>query len=357
MRMKETLPGKCNLNVLEQDFGYIGEHTLYELCNYGELPSIAYYNDNSGSLVSTLIGVGGHCQFYHDGTDGGHYWDCYIYPDGSTWNNFKFYWPSPATVECFYPHRFTFTYNYNMGDANMDDAINVLDLQTTLNYSNNQGGGLFNFYAADTYGPDDDINVQDIVATVNILLAQESTQQAAARAYGDAIASEKEACISVEDGQIVLYSTKPVAALDLYIAGIEPQHLTWNTENMGFATATAAQQNGTHAIIYSLMPREIEAGRTVLATFDAGKALRIASATLSDSNARTISVGNVVPTGIGKLNGNAAANWSITNVAGTTIMSGTHATEADILKKAKGQQLNGVFIINMDGEKRKIVIK
>ena len=38
-------------------------------------------------------------------------------------------------------------------------------------------------------------------------------------------------------------------------------------------------------------------------------------------------------------------------------MSGTHATEADILKKAKGQQLNGVFIINMDGEKRKIVIK
>ena len=357
MPMKETLPGRCNLNVLGQDFGYIGEHTLYELCNYGELPSIAYYNDNSGSLVSTLIGVDGVCKFAHDGTDGGHYWDSYIYPDGSTWNNFKFYWPSPATVECAWPHRFTFTYNYNMGDANMDDAINVLDLQTTLNYSNNQGGGLFNFYAADTYGPDDDINVQDIVAIVNILLAQESTQQAAARAYGDAIASEKEACISVEDGQIVLYSTKPVAALDLYIAGIEPQHLTWNTENMGFATATVAQQNGTHAIIYSLMPREIEAGRTVLATYNAEAAPRIASSVLSDSNARTISVGNVVPTGIGKLNGNAAANWSITNVAGATIMSGTNATEADILKKAKGQQLNGVFIINMDGAKRKIVIK
>lgn len=357
MPMKETLPGRCNINVLGQDFGYIGEHTLYELCNYGELPSIAYYNDNSGSLVSTLIGVDGVCKFAHEGTNGGHYWDCYIYPDGGTWNNFKFYWPSPAIVECAWPHRFTFTYNYNMGDANMDDAINVLDLQTTLNYSNNQGGGLFNFYAADTYGPDDDINVQDIVATVNILLAQESTQQAAARAYGDAIASEKEACISVEDGQIVLYTTKPVAALDLHIAGIEPQLLTWNTENMGFATATAAQQNGTHAIIYSLMPREIEAGRTVLATYNAEAAPRIASSVLSDSNARTISVGNVVPTGIGKLNGNAAANWSITNVAGTTLMSGTNATEADILKKAKGQQLNGVFIINMDGEKRKIVIK
>ena len=359
MPMKETLPSRCNLNVLEQDFGYIGEHTLYELCNYGELPSIAYYNDNSGSLVSTLIGVDGVCKFAHDGTDGGHYWDCYIYPDGSTWNNFKFYWPSPATVECAWPHRFTFTYKYEMGDANMDDKIDVLDLQTTLNYSNNQGGGLFNFYAADTYGPDDDINVQDIVATVNILLAQEGSQSqpATARAFGDAVASETEACVSVEDGQVVLYTTKPVAALDLHIAGIDPQQLNWNTEDMGFATATVAQTNGTHAIIYSLLPREIEAGRTVLATFNAENAPRIASTVLSDSNASRINVGNVVPTGIGKLNGKAAANWSITNVAGATIMSGTNATEADILKKAKSQQLKGVFIINMDGAKRKTVIK
>ena len=357
--LKGTLPSRCNLNVLEQDFGYIGEHTLYELCNYGELPSIAYYNDDSGSLVSTLIGVNGVCKFAHNGTNGGHYWDCYIHPDGSAWNNFKFYWPSPATVECQWPHRFTFTYTYEMGDANMDDNVDVLDLQSTLNSSNGQEYGLFNFYAADTYGPDDDINVQDIVATVNILLAQEGSQSqpATARAFGDAVASETEACVSVEDGQVVLYTTKPVAALDLHIAGIEPQQLNWNTEDMGFATATVAQANGTHAIIYSLLPREIEAGRTVLATFNAENAPRIASAVLSDSNASRINVGNVVPTGIGKLNGNAAANWSITNVAGATIMSGTNATEADILKKAKSQQLKGVFIINMDGAKRKTVIK
>ena len=359
MPLKGTLPGRCNLNVLEQDFGYIGEFTLYELCNYGGLPGIAYYNSYSGSLVSTLIGVDGVCKFAHGGTDGGHYWDCYIYPDGSARNNFKFYWPSPATVECQWPHRFTFTYTYEMGDANMDDNVDVLDLQSTLNSSNGQEYGLFNFYAADTYGPDDDINVQDIVATVNILLAQEGSQSqpATARAFGDAVASETEACVSVEDGQVVLYTTKPVAALDLHIAGIEPQQLNWNTEDMGFATATVAQANGTHAIIYSLLPREIEAGRTVLATFNAENAPRIASAVLSDSNASRINVGNVVPTGIGKLNGNAAANWSITNVAGATIMSGTNATEADILKKAKSQQLKGVFIINMDGAKRKTVIK
>ncbi len=131
-----SLPVGCTLNVKEQDFGYIGEHTLYELCQYGGLPNIAYYNSDNGTFASTLIGVDGMCQFYHEGTDGGQYWDCYIYADGSTHNNFKFYWQSPTIVECYRPHRFTFTYKYEMGDANMDDALNVLDLQTTLNYSN-----------------------------------------------------------------------------------------------------------------------------------------------------------------------------------------------------------------------------
>ena len=359
MPMKETLPSGCNLNVLEQDFGYIGEHTLYELCNYGKLPSIAYYNDDSGSLVSTLIGVNGVCQFAHNGTNGGHYWDCYIYPDGSAWNNFKFYWPSPATVECQWPHRFTFTYTYEMGDANMDDNVDVLDLQSTLNSSNGQEYGLFNFYAADTYGPDDEINVQDIVATVNILLAQESSQSAAVKARGGAAGSEAEteACISVEDGQLVLYTTRPVAALDLRIVGIAPQQLSWNTEDMGFATATVAQANGTHAIIYSLQPREMEEGRTVLATFQTDAAPCIASAVLSDSYARRITAGQSLPTGMTRLNGSMAASWSLTNMAGTTCINGTHSTEADILRQAKSQGLRGVFIIDMDGEKHKVVIK
>ncbi len=354
MPLKGTLPSGCNINVLEQDLGFIGEHTLYELLDYEGLPSIAYYNN--GSLAYGLIGVGGQCKFTHEGTDDNPQWECKIELSGNAVSNIPFRRPSPTTLECTYPHRFTFTYKYNMGDANMDDAINVLDLQTTLNYSNNQGGGLFNFYAADTYGPDDDINVQDIVATVNILLAQESNQEAAARAFFGA-ATETEACVSVEDGKLVLYTTKPVAALDLHIAGIEPQHLTWNTEDMGFATATAAQQNGTHAIIYSLMPREIETGRTVLATFDAEAAPRISSATLSDSKARAITVGNYVPTGISGIYDTTATRWSVTDVSGSTLITGSNATEADILKRVREKRLNGVLIINMDGAKRKIVIK
>lgn len=352
-----SLPKGCTLNVEQQNLGYQGEHTLYELCNYDGLPSIAYYQSQTGTLASTLIGVNGYCQFYHEGTNGGQYWDSYIYADGGTVNNFKFYWPSPTTVECFYPHHFTFTYKYDMGDANMDDILNVLDLQTILNYSNGQQWGLFNFYAADTYGQDNDINVQDIVSTVNILLTQENIAHAAARVLGIVGPSDSESCVSVENGQIVLYTTKPVAALDLRLADIKPESLSWKTQEMGFATSTSEQTDGTHAIIYSMQPREIKEGRTVLATFDASLNPDITSAVLSDSKACLISVSHIVPTGICKQNGDIIDNWSLTDLSGLCLISGTHATESDIFRLVKSQQLQGVFILNTDDTKRKIVIK
>ena len=296
--LANSLPQGCKLNVERQDMGYQGEMTLYEACQFNDLPSIAYWRTDAGSMASTLIGVSNYCQFYHEGTDGGQYWDCYIHADGSTHNNFKFYWPSPATVECFYPQHFTFTYKYAMGDANMDDALNVLDLQATLNYSNGEQWGLFNFHAADTYGPDDDINVQDIVATVNLLLAQDAKNSAGARRQTVDNLVGNDACVRVENGQLVLYTTTPVAALDLRLSGIRPEQLRWNTEAMGFATAATAQSNGTRAIVYSLQPRQIEEGRTVLATCDAAANPRLSSVTLSDAKARAISVGALLPTGI-----------------------------------------------------------
>lgn len=353
-----SLPNKCTMNVERQEFGDLGEFTLYEICRLSQgLPTIAFYNSQSGTLASTLIGVGGHCQFYHEGTNGGQYWDSYIYADGNTTNNFKFHWPSPATIECLYPHHFTFTYKYEMGDANMDDALNVLDLQTTLNYSNGQEWGLFNFYAADTYGPDNDINVQDIVSTVNILLALENNNSNAARSFRAASLTEAEAYISVENGQIVLYTTKPVAALDLQLVGIKPDMLSWNTETLGFTTAATAQKGATHAIIYSLQPRQIVEGRTVIATFDENISPNLVSAVLSDSKARQIRVGKDMLTGICQPVSDIVSNWSLTNLSGISILSGTNATEADILKLAKSQQLHGIFILNMDGTKRKIMIK
>jgi len=342
--LKNLLPTRCVLNVELQELGDLGEHTLYEICQLSEgLPSIALYSSRSG-LVSTLMGIGGECHFYCVDTDDNSYWDSGIHADGSTWNNGVFRWPSSSTVECTYPHHFTFTYNYEMGDANMDDALNVLDLQSTLNYSNGQQWGLFNFYAADTYGTDKDINVQDIVSTVNILLAHEESESRrlyvkGARSESNNLQSEHEAYVSVGNGQVVLYTTKPVAALDLRIAGIMPDKLYWNTEMMGFATATTAQNDGTHAIIYSMQPRQIEEGLTVLATYDAHLSPNITSVILSDSKARPISVSNSLPTGITSIqNSQSTTDNSVYDLQG---------------RKVNGKQKKGMYIENG----RKVVIK
>ena len=356
--LKAQLPAGCILNVERQELGDLGEHTLYEICQLTEgLPSIALYSTRSGQ-VSTLIGVGGECQFYGTSADGLGNWEGGIRVDGSTWSNGIFRWPSATTIECTYPHHFTFTYNYEMGDANMDDALNVLDLQSTLNYSNGQQWGLFNFYAADTYGQDDDINVQDIVATVNILLEQEyDVKQMSFVRSKEVQRQMSEACVSVENGQVVLYTTKPVAALDLRITGVAPEDMQWDVEALGFAAATTAQADGTHAIIYSLLPREIEEGRTVLATFDAAFSPRLSSAVLSDSQARQVNVGKDMPTGIRLHNGDLVNRWSIISLSGQRLATGTHATEADIINLAKSRGLHGVFILSTDGVNRNITIK
>ena len=126
---------------------------------------------------------------------------------------------------------------------------------------------------------------------------------------------------------------------------------------MGFATATSAQADGTHAIIYSMLPRQIAEGKTVLATFDDRLSPHLVSAVLSDSKARPISVGSGIPTGIWQMNAGMVSRWSLTDLSGSCVANGTHATEADILKLARSRQLHGVYILNMDGAKRKIVIK
>ena len=344
-----SLPTGCTLNVERQELGYIGEYSLYDVCRFSQsdevLPTIAFHNSQSGTLASSLIGVGGYCHFYHKGTDGGHYWDSYISSDGGTMNNFKFYWPSPTTVECTYPHHFTFTYTYSMGDANMDDALNVLDLQTTLNYSNNQSSGLFNFCAADTYGPDDDINVQDIVTTVNILLAQEESGdkdaklRSNANTLGTTDADDNEAYVCVENGQLVLYTTRPVAAIEMRLASIDPDQLHWCTDEMGFMTASMSQTGGTHAIIYSMSPREIAVGRTVLAEFDANThTLSPYDVVLSDSMAQRIKVGMSIPTGI---------------VINKENMTGISVHDLLGRKLSDSQLKQGLYIVNG----RKVIIK
>ena len=136
----------------------------------------------------------------------------------------------------------------------------------------------------------------------------------------------------------MLYSLKPVAALDLRLSGIAPGSVNWTVEDMGFAVATAGTaQGGTHAIIYSLLPQQTAEGRTVLATFDASLTPRLVRAVLSDPAANPVSVGETLPTGI------INAEWFMANGECYDLQG----------IKVNSPQGKGIYIVNG----KKVVIK
>lgn len=186
--------------------------------------------------------------------------------------------------------------NFHRGDANFVGGIDATDLQATILYA---FGGYrnypFNFTAADTY-EDDDINVQDVVCTVNILLAQTAASGKAMRkAKSMPEFDDAEAFVYMRDGKVILYSEKPVAALSLKTSG----NITWKLEGYGM-TQTVANGN---VVGYSLGGMTLPTGETVIGT--CGECTNIHYATLADTEAQTISValGENSPTGIHSVDG------------------------------------------------------
>lgn len=131
---------------------------------------------------------------------------------------------SKATVRLVFPQ----------GDANMDAAVDVKDVGHTRNFitnDNNSGGESgyidFNYYAANTYQDEQaetTINVQDLVATVNIIL--DASQTMSASALRSSESSVPAAFLSVEDGKLVIDNpVEPVMDLDIILKNVTSKQL------------------------------------------------------------------------------------------------------------------------------------
>lgn len=159
------------------------------------------------------------------------------------------------------------TFDFEMGDANYDTAINLSDMQLTINCAIdpvNNTYTLFNFYAANMI-QDDVVNVQDVVVLINSLLDNGLTPSLARRltpslTKGEGAEQPEANSLCVADGKLVLRSEVPVAALDIVLDGGEAQ---W-TEALSWFSQ---KQRGGRTIFYSFFGDEIPAGETVLAQF------------------------------------------------------------------------------------------
>ena len=219
-----------------------------------------------------------------------YYWWSYL-PEYRRENGLLLY----ANSENGQEHIMRIRFNFLEGDVNFDAVRDIADLQGIITKALYNGYDLFNYTAANLVA-DDTINVQDVVAEINLLLSQDIPTQASARTKLKARGSRAEApsaFVYIENGQLVLDCTEPVAAFDITLPtnGFE-----WLQPAPDIQHATKTHGDRLRVIGYSLSGGSIPAGRTVLAKVSAS---RIIGADLVDVQAKTIgTVSNTMPTGI-----------------------------------------------------------
>lgn len=219
---------------------------------------------------------------------------------------------------------------FEQGDANFVNGVDATDLQATILYAfGNYNSRPFNFTAADTYR-DQNINVQDVVCTVNILLdktpalaLQDVMRKTRSRNGNDVT---EEACVYVENGQVLLYTTRPVAVLDVMTSN----PVKWNVGQYGL------QQSSTnsHLVGYSLSGACLPVGTTVLGTVEGDT--HIICVSLSDENARpiTVTTNKDTVTGIDSVSTETDSSELIYDLMGRRI--NTIGNGINIIKNANG---------------------
>ena len=182
---------------------------------------------------------------------------------------------------------------WTKGDVNADASVDVLDAQQTLNYIMGTQNGNFNYPAADTY-ESGGINVQDVVATINIFIgsndnADRKSLMAAQRRWtesmGDGASTHN--LLSVEDGALWLDAADQVAALDITLAGVTANDVKLAMSKQRYQLVTHNTANGVRIVIISTTG-DIISGRTKLLRL--AKPARVDQAMAADIDAQPVGV-------------------------------------------------------------------
>ena len=128
--------------------------------NFDAHPTLRLYTASNNSYVGEMRYVDGAYRYYLSG----------LY----NYENETEFCVQPSEGPAAYT-RLRAKLTWKKGDVNADASVDVLDAQQTLNYILGTYSGNFNFKAADTY-TSNSINVQDVVATINLFIGDESAE-------------------------------------------------------------------------------------------------------------------------------------------------------------------------------------
>ncbi len=180
---------------------------------------------------------------------------------------------------------------FDDGDANFDGSLNVLDLQTSINYiMEKYQSRPYNFTAANLW-KDDIINVQDIICQVNLLMNMEQAEaEGSVKRKVTGKESSAEVCLFIKDGKLMLSTETPVAAFDITLQGVNSLKVSPDLTQTGITCTTKRGKTGVRIIGYSLADAVIPAGVNTLATLSGTASTSVLEAMLSDSEANAISI-------------------------------------------------------------------
>ena len=213
---------------------------------------------------------------------------------------------------------------FDEGDSNFDGQVNVLDLQTDINYiMEKYQKRPYNFTAANLW-KDDLINIQDIICLVNLLINTENVgDEQSASARGRAM-QMSDATVYVQNGQLMLNTTLPVAAFDITLSGADGINVTKDMERMGMTITKKVTHDGIRLIGYSMNGAYIPMGDTAIGTLSSNAAC-VRHAMLSDSEANGISVSvDANTTGIETVRMSSSESTEIYDLQGRKVNTMSH---------------------------------
>lgn len=294
--------------------------------NFEAHPTLRIYTTDNNSYVGEMRYTDGAYRYYLSGT--------YNYASGT-----EFCIRSYEGVA--QNNRLRAKLTWTKGDVNADASVDVLDAQQTLNYIMGTQNGNFNYPAADTY-QGGGINVQDVVATINIFIgsndnADQKSLMAAQRRWTESMGEEASTAnvLSVEDGALWLDATDQVAALDITLAGVKANDVKLAMSKQRYQLVTHNTANGVRVVIISTTG-DILSGRTKLLRL--AKPARVEQAMAADIDAQPLGV---------------AFEGQTTDIDAIT----TDADSREAVYSLDGRKLNGVacegvYIVN--GKKKAI---
>lgn len=294
--------------------------------NFEAHPTLRIYTTANNSYVGEMRYTDGAYRYYLSGT--------YNYASGT-----EFCIRSYEGVA--QNNRLRAKLTWTNGDVNADASVDVLDAQQTLNYIMGTQNGNFNYPAADTY-EGGGINVQDVVATINIFIgsndnADQKTLMAAQRRWTESMGEEASTAnvLSVEDDALWLDATDQVAALDITLAGVKANDVKLALSKQRYQLVTHNTANGVRVVIISTTG-DILSGRTKLLRL--AKPTRVEQAMAADIDAQPVGVAfEGQTTGIDTITTDVDSREAVYSLDG---------------RKLNGVAREGVYIVN--GKKKAI---